>query len=118
MALKNRNPCPRLFAVALGLGLGVVQAFAGSATWLSVPGSGDWNRAGNWTPGGPPNGGTDIARFEFSTINALWISANTQVSSMEFSPSASAYTITSNPAFVLSISGAGIINNSGVIQSF
>jgi outer membrane autotransporter protein len=107
-----------LFAVAFALGLDVAQALAGSATWLSVPGSGDWNMAANWTPGGPPNGGTDSARFEFSTINALWISANTQVSSIEFSPSASAYTITSNPAFVLTISGAGIINNSGLTQSF
>jgi autotransporter-associated beta strand protein len=107
-----------LFAVAFALGLGVTQALAGSATWLSVPRSGDWNMVANWTPGGPPNGGTDNARFEFSTINALWISANTQVSSIEFSPSAPAYTITSNPAFVLTISGAGIINNSGLTQNF
>jgi hypothetical protein len=31
-------------------------ALAGSATWLTNPGSGNWNSATNWTPATVPNG--------------------------------------------------------------
>src|SRR5688572_3940544 len=115
---KARTTGLSLLHLAFGLTLSLSEASGGSATWLSSPTSGDWNAAGNWTPGGPPNGVADTATFEFSSVNAISLSANTQVSSIEFSPGASAYTITSSPGFALRISGAGIINNSGQIQSF
>lgn len=107
-----------LLAAGLGLALGLGQARAGSATWLPTPNSGDWNTALNWTSGGPPNGAADSANFGFSTVTAISLSANTLVSSIEFFPGASAYTITSSPGVVLSISGVGIINNSGQVQNF
>jgi autotransporter-associated beta strand protein len=115
---KNLNCWIPSFAVALGLALSSAQAIAGSAIWLSAPSSGDWNTASNWTPGGPPNGEADTASFDVSVIATLSISANTRVNSIEFSPGASAYTVTSSPGFVFTISGAGIINNSGLIQNF
>ncbi|MEY2496366.1 MAG: hypothetical protein QOJ45_2858 [Verrucomicrobiota bacterium] len=119
MALKNRNPCPRLFAVTLGLILSLSRAFAGSATWLLAPSNSDWNIAANWTPGGPPNGETDSATFGSSTVNAVSLSANTQVSSILFrTGGTTAYTITSSPTFALTISGLGITNNSGITQNF
>jgi len=107
-----------LFAAAAGLVVSVNLAFAGSATWLLSPSSGDWNAPDNWTPGGPPNDTADTATFRFSTVDALSISANTQVSGIAFSTGASAYTITANPALALTISGTGIVNRSGITQNF
>jgi hypothetical protein len=85
--------------------------FAGSATWSPAPGSGDWNTAGNWVAGGPPNGPADTATFAISTQTAVSISANTEVNSIVFNAAASAFTITASPTFTLTISGTGITNN-------
>ena len=35
--------------------------FADNATWKTIPNSGNWNRAGNWTPQTIPNGPSDTA---------------------------------------------------------
>lgn len=108
-----------LLGLALGLVLSFGQALAGSATWLSTPSSGDWNTTANWTPGGPPNGAADSATFGSSTVNAVSLSANTQVNNILFSNGGmTAYTITASPASALTISGSGITNNSGVTQNF
>jgi autotransporter-associated beta strand protein len=105
-----------LLAAGLGLILSSSSAFAGSATWLANPVSGDWNTAGNWTPGGPPNGPADTATFEASTLSDLSLSAQTRVSRITFnSGGGTAYTIN---AFWLIIGGSGIANNSGVTQNF
>ena len=105
-----------LFAVALGLILNSRPAVAGSATWLTNPGSGDWNTTANWTPGGPPNDPADFATFGSSAVSELWLSARTQVGSIIFSPSGdTTYTIS---AFWLILSGSGITNNSGITQNF
>jgi hypothetical protein len=92
--------------------------FAGSATWQSAPASSDWNTAGNWTAGGPPNGPADTATFATSTQAAVSISANTEVNGIVFNAAASAFTITANPTLILTISGVGITNNSGITQNF
>jgi hypothetical protein len=92
--------------------------FAGSATWLSVPATSDWNTAGNWTTGGPPNGPADTAAFATSTKTAVSISANTEVNGIVFNAAASAFTITANTPLTLTISGTGITNNSGITQNF
>src|SRR2546428_3037618 len=92
--------------------------FAGSATWLSAPATSDWNTAGNWTAGGPPNGPADTATFATSTQKAVSISANTEANGIVFNAAASAFTITANPTLTLTISGVGITNNSGIIQNF
>jgi hypothetical protein len=93
-------------------------AFAGSATWSPAPASGDWNTAGNWLLGGPPNGPADTATFAISTRTAVSISANTQVNGIVFNTGASAFTITSSTPLNLTISGTGITNNSGKTQNF
>lgn len=108
-----------LFAAPLLLLLAVLSTtFAGSATWKSAPATSDWNSAGNWTAGGPPNGPADTASFVTSTRTALSISANTQVNNILFNVGASAFTITATTPLTLTISGAAITNNSGVIQKF
>jgi len=105
-----------LFAAATGLFLSLTTAFAGSATWLANPSSGDWNTATNWTPGGPPNDPADTATFDSSTVGNLLISATTQVGSITFNAGAgTAYTIN---AWALDFIGSGITNNSGMTQNF
>src|SRR5262245_49558192 len=107
-----------LFAVA---SLPSVQA--GSATWKADPVDNDWNNPANWTPETVPNGPGDVARFAGSSITDLEVSAaSTEVAEIVFTPEAGRFTITASPAaaqtdVTLTISGAGITNNSGATQT-
>jgi hypothetical protein len=96
--------------------------FAGNASWQATAATGDWNTASNWTAGGPPNGFSDTATFDVSTITGVSLSANTEVNSIVFDSGASAYTVTTNTSastqFGLTISGTGIVNDSGETQNF
>src|SRR5205809_5061531 len=94
------------------------SSFAGSATWLASPATGDWNTATNWTAGGPPNGPSDIAFFATSNTTAVSLSATTEVDGIVFNAGASAFAITASPTFTLTLSGTGLTNNSGVAQNF
>ena len=94
------------------------STFANSATWRVNPISGDWNTAANWTPMTVPNAPTDTATFATSNQTTISISANTEVNGIIFNAGASAFTITVVPTLTLAISGAGIMNNSGVTQNF
>jgi hypothetical protein len=101
------------------LTFGIQTSRAGSATWKSNPATSNWNTASNWTPGTVPNNSADTATFGSSSINNVSISANTEVNSLAFSIGGStAYNISASPTFILKLSGAGIINNSGVTQTF
>src|SRR6266487_11884 len=100
-------------------------AYAISAQWDLDPISGDWNTAANWTPMGVPNGPADTATFALSNTTAIFVSANTTVDGIIFDTGASAFTITVNPFIsptpndnILTLSGAGITNNSGITQNF
>jgi uncharacterized protein (DUF2141 family) len=94
-------------------------AYAVSAQWDLDPISGDWNTAANWTPMGIPNGPADIATFGLSHTTDVSISANTEVNSIIFTPAATnSYTITASAGLKLTISGVGIVNNSGIAQNF
>lgn len=99
------------------LARGVV--LADSAAWLANPPSGNWNSASNWNPMIVPNGPNDTAGFYLpSSQTAIVLSANTTVNSIFFGNSANAYTISTTPAFTLTISGTGITNGSMSMQSF
>ena len=90
-----------------------------SAQWDLDPISGDWNTAANWTPSAVPNGPADTATFGLSNTTDVSISANTEVNSIVFTPAATnPYTITASPGLTLTISGVGIVNNSGATQNF
>lgn len=93
-------------------------AAAESATWDLNPANNDWNTASNWSPDTVPNGPADIATFEISNQTAISISAPTEVNEIDFPGGASTFEITINPFMALTVSGAGIINNSGFIQKF
>ena len=71
-----------------------------------------------------PNGPSDTATFDSSSISDISLSADTEVNGIVFNPGASAFTITARPVAssdvpqFLTIGGAGIINNSDVTQDF
>jgi autotransporter-associated beta strand protein len=94
-------------------------SYAGSATWNLNPVTGDWNTAANWTPATVPNGPDDTASFDISNTTSINFSAPVEVNSVVFNSSASPFTITNAaPKHGLTISGAGILNDSGTTQNF
>jgi fibronectin-binding autotransporter adhesin len=88
--------------------------------WRSAPGTASWNTATNWadTQGGTsggvvPNGTTINAVFDTSTQTSLTFTAGSfTVSSIVFNAGSPAYTFTFGSGRVLSLSGAGVVNNS------
>jgi autotransporter-associated beta strand protein len=100
-----------------------LNAYADSATWNLNPTSGDWNTAANWTPPTVPNGPTDVATFARSSIKSLRFSgAMTEVAEIVFNQGANTFKIIADSSLAqtnvtLTISGAGLSNNSGVTQN-
>ncbi len=97
------------------------HACADSATWDLNPSSNDWSTAANWTPATVPNGPLDIATFEDSNVTDVSIPTDTEVDSVVFGQGASAFTTTVAPTSSFAqftVSGAGVLNSSGVIQKF
>jgi len=103
--------------ITLSVAAIALTSYGGSATWNLNPSTGNWNNAANWTPATVPNGPTDIATFSLSNAPAVSLSATTEVNTIVFSAGASPFTI-SNSVLTLTISGAGITNNSGTTQNF
>jgi autotransporter-associated beta strand protein len=93
-------------------------AFAGSATWNLNPTSGDWNTATNWVPNAVPNGPSDVATCATSNSPSITLSSEVELNAIVFNAGASAFTISATPADSLTISGAGITNNSSATQHF
>jgi len=94
-----------------------VPSHAGSATWIASPTSGDWNTAANWTPTGFPNDPTAVATFDVSDTTDISLSGPIQVGEIVFNPGSSAFAITKQVPS-LRIYGAGISNQSGIVQNF
>ena len=94
--------------------------YADSATWNANPVDNDWSNPANWTPATVPNGPNDVAIFGVSSTTEVSITASIEVNSIVFSPGASAFTITlpAGGTMVLTISGTGITNDSGITQNF
>jgi len=97
--------------------------FAGSATWKTSPNSGNWNRAGNWTPQTIPNGPSDAATFAMCSIISVFLSANTAVDGIVFDTGGDSFTFTVAPPsnsglLALEFDGFGVTNNSGSPQNF
>ena len=58
VSFEPYTPIARAFLLSAAAVLTVQHSipsntFAGSATWLASPATGDWNTATNWTAGGP-----------------------------------------------------------------
>ena len=108
----------RFFVAAALLFLAAQRhSLAGSATWDQNPFSGDWNTAANWTPQTVPNSETDVATFGASNVTNLSITnASVSLDSAVFNSGAPPYTVTIH-IYNLLFYGAGILNNSGSVQS-
>jgi autotransporter-associated beta strand protein len=98
--------------------LSLSNLLAGSATWNVSPTNGNWNTASNWSPPTVPNSPADVAMFGISNTTAVSFSASVEVNGIVYNPGASAFTISIVPSQVLTLSGVGITNNSGTVQSF
>lgn len=110
------------FAVFLVTAASIAHAaFAGSATWNLNPGSGLWYGASNWTPATIPNTLSDTATFGLSNITALTEAPGGLLSNLgtfAFTPGASAYTINFANNLYPAMIGAGVMNDSGILQTF
>ena len=109
---------PALLFLGFAMLVAGQQLHGASASWNLNPATGDWNNALNWSPATVPNGASDTATFGVSNTTGVFVSAPTEVNGIVFNPGASAYTITTSMSFTLTISGTGIVNNSGVTQNF
>ena len=106
-----------LFLIAILITSALSPVHAGSATWTTDPTSGDWNTAANWTPQTVPNSETDVATFGASNVTNLSITnASVSLDSAVFDSGAPPYTL-SVQIYNLLFYGAGIVNNSGSVQS-
>src|SRR5215469_11162063 len=105
-------------AAAVGL-LAATSAQAQDATWLLNPGSGSFNTATNWNPAAVP---TNTAIFGASNTTSILFQpfATTSIATLQFNSDAPAYIFaTSAPLFTsISITGAGIVNNSSNAPTF
>jgi autotransporter-associated beta strand protein len=94
-------------------------AFAGSATWLQDPATGNWNTPTNWNPATIPNGPSDVATFSVSNQTNVTVTSSIILDSIVFQPDASPFNISTSAAFAnVLINGAGVINNSAATQNF
>src|SRR5438552_1456200 len=113
----RRNNLTIFVAAALLFSAAQRPSLAGSATWATSTTSGDWNTAANWVPNTVPNASSDIATFGASNVTALSITnASVELDSAVFNSGAPPYTLTIQ-IYNLTFDGAGIVNNSGSVQS-
>src|SRR5215472_9226374 len=108
-----------LSTVAAAALLAATSAHAQDATWLLNPGSGSFNTATNWNPAVVP---TNTAFFGASNTTSILFDpfVTTSIATLQFNPGAPAYTFaTSSPLFTsISVTGAGIVNNSSNAPTF
>jgi hypothetical protein len=123
MKIPSRTTSYLVQSVAVALLLLTAQlSLAGSATWLSSPQDSAWENPNNWTPGGPPNGPSDIATFAQSSQRSVGISTSVEVNSIVFTSGANSFILGVSPSAPcaggeLIISGTGVIDNSSVLQT-
>jgi autotransporter-associated beta strand protein len=107
----------KLLAVAFLCFVSSQLSYGGSATWNLNPVDDDWINPNNWTPTTFPNGPSDAATFGVSNMSIISLATDIEVAEMIFQPGASAYVIGTAPnGAVLTMSGAGVTNNSGISQ--
>ena len=105
-----------ILSIATALLLLTPPIYADRAIWNLDATSGDWNKAANWTPASVPNGPIDVAIFTMSSTFTLGPTAATEVNSIIFADER--LFVIQPTTGSLTISGAGIINNNSITQSF
>ena len=111
-----------ILLAAAALFLTAQVSLAGSATWLASPQDSAWENANNWTPGGPPNGPSDIATFAQSSQRDVNVSTSEEVNGFVFASNSASFTLHVSPFGAsggeLIIGDTGVSNNSSVLQTF
>jgi hypothetical protein len=126
---QNRHSDVKRLAVSIALVASTCTLHAGSATWKLNPVNSHWSKAANWTPATVPYGENDVATFGESNVTDVMLGYLPDtgypfnvVAEIVFTEGASAYTIMLSPGREYNTSlqfyGAGITNNSGVVQNF
>ena len=88
--VRSSRACWSAAALLAGIWFSALAANAQDATWLTSPGTGDFNTAGNWTPATVPTG---TASFGASNTTSLTISAATTIGGWTFNAGASNYSL-------------------------
>ena len=102
---------------ALLLILTIESSQADSATWALNPFNSEWGSAPNWVPVTVPNGPQDTATFDRSNTREVEITPVIEVNGIVFTELANENPFTIRPFNLLTISGVGITNNSGITQN-
>src|SRR5215472_14654764 len=117
--LRDLGRTHLLSTVAAAALLAATSAQAQDATWLLNPGSGSFNTASNWNPAVVP---TNTAFFGASNTTSISFQpfTTTSIGTLQFNPDAPAYIFATPPNLFTSISvtGAGIVNNSSNAPTF
>jgi hypothetical protein len=117
MKTKSRSISYIVYSImAAGLLLTVQISLAGSATWLLSPQDSAWENVNNWTPGGPPNGPSDVATF--ASPGFVNISTSEEVNSIVFTSDAFSFDVSILENGQLIIGGRGVTNNNNYWQTF
>jgi hypothetical protein len=118
MKTKSKTSSYIVYSIAAAVLLLPAQiSQAGSATWLASPQDSAWENANNWTPGGPPNGPSDIATFAQSSQRDVNISTSKEVDRIVFTSNSNSFDVSISGGELI-FSGRGVINNNGVLQTF
>src|SRR4030095_4566791 len=123
-AMKTKTTNYIVYSIAATMLLLTAQiSLAGSASWLSSPQDSAWENANNWTPGGPPNGPSDVATFAQSLQTNVNISIPEEVNSIVFTSGSASFTLNISPGAPpiggeLIISGTGVSNNGSGLKTF
>ena len=92
MKTKSKITGYIIHSIAAAMLLLTAQISLGSsATWLPSPQDSAWENANNWTPGGPPNGLSDIATFAQSSQTGVNISTSEEVNSIVFTSNSASF---------------------------
>jgi autotransporter-associated beta strand protein len=110
--MKKSLFCSLSFLVLLTAGQ--TDSRGADGQWLLNPANNNYGDAANWQ-GGVPDTSADVATFSQSNITNLQVVQNLMISAITFAPSASEYTLLFTS---FTMSGAGVINNSGAMQYF
>jgi hypothetical protein len=109
------GPIPVLGAALLALTVltvPVAPAAAQDATWLTSPGSGDFDTGSNWSTGTVPTG---TVSFGASGTASLSFSSNTTIGGWTFNSWAAAYTVSNSDPHTLNFTDAGVIVDGGSV---
>ena len=113
--MKSRIIPGSILAGTLLFILFIQTADAGSASWTAAPSVFNlWTDVNNWTPATVPNGPDDIATFPATTSLSTLpeINSSIELNSLIFDPGCPDF-FTIEIDGLLTMSGAGVINNSG-----